>query len=321
MADEIDLEALKAGEKDLVNADFRDANLDGINLSHRDFSGAKFEKAKMRGTNLRRSILTRATFTRTDLSNSNLDGCTIPSTGFVQTNLTEAILVNANLNKAIFHSSILAGADLRGADFSNARLENDNDLTGAIADESTRFDGAHILRPMIKNPVFRYYRLERGRLIRKEEGILEEPEFAALRPVEQSEVREMVSNARQAIAAIVAEQTVAPQKGMLGHNNPPPEAAMSIEELGELDSALSMLSVEVESPAPDQSRVRAARTTTARFGQKIVDWASKYGAIYFEAFAKEAGTQTAKPHNIIALYLMVSGLLSQILMAIAAHFS
>lgn len=320
MADEIDLGALRAGEKDLVNADFREANLDGLNLSHRDFSGAKFQKATLRNANLRRSIMVGASFTRTDFTNANLDGCTIASTGFVRAILRDAILVNANFSRSIFNGTILAGADLRGADFSNARLVDDNDLTDAIVDEGTRFDGAHILRPMIKNPVFRFYRLERGRLIRKSDEEVLQSAGGAMDDMRRTEIQGLISSARQTLAAIVSEQSAAPQIEMMGHNNPPPEAAMTVEELVELDSALEEISTEVESEHPDSGKVDAAKSSLIRFGKVIADWAGKCGGWFFEEFAKEAGRNAAKPQYIAFMYLTLSGQLGHLLELIVGLF-
>jgi hypothetical protein len=320
VADPTDIAALNAGEKDLVNADFRGATLAGLSLSHRDFSGAKFDHAELPRTNLRRSILTRASFTQTNLSGANLDGCIATSTSFVHTNFDKAVLINASLRGAIFNNSNLCQADLRGADLQNVRLVEDNDLTGAVADETTRFDGAHVLRPMIKNPVFRFYRLERGRLIRKSEEESGEKPDASNIELARLGAREPIIRARETLASIRQQQGVSAKDGLIGHNNPPGGSALTARELDEVGSALNELSAEIESQSPNFDKIGAAKNVLRNTGNKIIEWVGKHQKFFFEEFFKEAGKNAAKPHVLATAYLIFSGQLSQIIQLITELF-
>ena len=165
MADEMDLAALAAGEKDLVQGDFRQANLVGEDLSNRDFTRAQFDKGNLQRSNLSKSVLSEASFTQADLSHANLEGCTGRS-NWVHTKLTSANLRNVKFAQSNFHTCDFRDADIRGADFSKANLIHDNDFNGVIANDATKFDGARILRPMARLSIFANYRLERGELKR-----------------------------------------------------------------------------------------------------------------------------------------------------------
>ena len=165
MADEMDLAALAAGEKDLVQGDFRQANLVGEDLSNRDFTRAQFDKGNLQRSNLSKSVLSEASFTQADLSHANLEGCTGRS-NWVHTKLTSANLRNVKFAQSNFHTCDFRDADIRGADFSKANLIHDNDFNGVIANDATKFDGARILRPMARLSIFANYRLQRGELKR-----------------------------------------------------------------------------------------------------------------------------------------------------------
>jgi len=118
---------------DLIEADFRGANLPYANLR-----GAKLLRADLSGANLRRADLRRADLNRADLSEANL----------LRADLSEANLPYANLRGADLRGALLDEADLRGdfrgANLIKARLSR-ADLRGADLSEAN-LRGAALFR-------------------------------------------------------------------------------------------------------------------------------------------------------------------------------
>ncbi len=118
----------KGRETKLLNADFSNANLEGVTLSYLNSSNAKFIRANLRGVSL----------VNTDLAGADLRGA----------DLTEAFLRGANL-----HMANLSEAKLKAADFENANLRGAN-LAGAQLEKAnlykTSIDGAIGLDPKWK---------------------------------------------------------------------------------------------------------------------------------------------------------------------------
>lgn len=318
MADVDDLDALARGDPDLVNADLREANLDASLMSHRDFSGAKFDRSTLRRANLQRSILTGASLSQTDLTNANLDGCTLVSTGLVHTVFTSAVLANTSFQGSTFIKSKLIDADLRGANFTNVRLTEDNDLTGAISDERTLFDGAHILRPMIRNPVFRYYSVERGRLVRNADNALEEPQQAVQGDGAKLEIAAQARDVQRTLVRL--KEMKVSHHGMMGHNNPPQDDILLETELAETEQALDQIVEEVGRKNPDTSVLKSAKIALIRIGRKIFEELGRNGNLFLGEFSKEAGKNLARPLSLSAVYLMLTGELNRLVEAIAMIF-
>jgi uncharacterized protein YjbI with pentapeptide repeats len=116
---------IKAGRKDLKDADLSGTNLSGVNLSE-----ANLHDADLRRANLRRANLRRANLREADLSEANLSWA----------NLFETDLSKANLSKGDLSGVDLSGANLRQANLSEADLSVTNlieanlieaDLSGA----------------------------------------------------------------------------------------------------------------------------------------------------------------------------------------------
>ena len=61
------------------------------------------------------------------------------------------------------------GADLVGADFRHTVINEGCSFNNAVVDATTRFDGAKIFRPLARQDAFRFYRVERGVLVRRED--------------------------------------------------------------------------------------------------------------------------------------------------------
>lgn len=318
MADEEDLMALQSGVSDLVHGDFRSANLAGQDLKNRDLSGTKFEKANLSSADLSQSSIKKSSFTRANLSGTDISYVQGNQTAFVHVNFSNSKFIESNFNSSHFAGCNFSSADLRGADFTDAYLEDDNNFSNTISDENTRFDGARILRPMIREPVFRYYRLERGRLIRKtEEDILEAPHE---NDVVQSDVLATIRDAERALSEVEVFASTHGGHGEIGHNAPPDEFALGTKDFSEGRRALDILRDEVESPQPDLERVEAAKKAAFVLMQKAASWSAGKIDLMAGEFMKEAGKNLASPGKMLALYLILSGQWAKLIAAIMRFF-
>lgn len=152
----------------MARRDFRGADLSDLDLRNRDFTGAHFDKANARGADFSGSTLQGAHTVGMQAPSANLARVTAPSSVFVNVDFNKANLREGGFDRSHFTKVDLRGADLRGTSFRNAHFNQGTDLDGALTDSETVFDGATILRPLARQPAFRFYRVERGVLIRNE---------------------------------------------------------------------------------------------------------------------------------------------------------
>ena len=316
MADEMDLAALAAGEKDLVQGDFRQANLVGEDLSNRDFTRAQFDKGNLQRSNLSKSVLSEASFTQADLSHANLEGCTGRS-NWVHTKLTSANLRNVKFAQSNFHTCDFRDADIRGADFSKANLIHDNDFNGVIANDATKFDGARILRPMARLSIFANYRLERGELKR-----IAGNEIPPVDEIEErrGDLQAALTEIESTLRNLVVQNDVQPEHGGIGHNNPPPEDRLGADEIEDGEQALATIRGEVLADNPDKHRVVDASKVLSKIAGKAADLASRNFGVFTEEFSKQAGKSLASPAGITALYLLFSGQWANLLNLLVKFF-
>lgn len=273
MADLVDLKSLSDGEQDLVHADFRAANLRGSALDRKNFSGAKFDEADLEGADFSRSTLVRASFIKAKMSDANFTGCNASQTGFVWADFRRANFRDANFSGAIFNRCDLSGADLRGADFQGVQLVENVTIEGVVIDETTKFDGASILRPMIRNPAFKYYELVRGKLVRRASGAPEPPgatdELAlGASRLELERALDESASTLQKIEEIMPTEP-APH-GAIGHNGPPVEFALSREDIYDLKDHLVALRGNVYANNLDAAQVERSKSFLGKYGSKIL---------------------------------------------------
>lgn len=129
-------------------ANFRSANLRGMDLSQSHLAEASLRGADLSGANLSGSDLHGADLSEAFLSHADLRN----------TNLTAAILTRVDMRTAAFEGAVmqaadlstssLAGANLAGLDFSGAVMQ-DTDLNGANLSQAnlsgTNLRGAHLM--------------------------------------------------------------------------------------------------------------------------------------------------------------------------------
>lgn len=135
---------IKTG-KHLIKANFRWANLKGINLSGlmmrvADFSNANLEnadlsKSKLGGAKFRSTTLYGANFQEAELNNSDFEHSFCDGANFRKANFKGAKLNYASLDEADFQESNLSFTELKMATLSEAKLQN-SDFTYAKMEEA-----------------------------------------------------------------------------------------------------------------------------------------------------------------------------------------
>jgi hypothetical protein len=129
----------------LAGADFRGANLDGVNFEYAHLSGSNFAGATLKNSVLRVARMSGADFTNADLSHSVCDSEYDGDLASI-TDLRHAILINANLSFASLRDIDLGGANLTRATFLKAKAPLSS-FAGAIFDSTVIVDsdlaGAH----------------------------------------------------------------------------------------------------------------------------------------------------------------------------------
>jgi uncharacterized protein YjbI with pentapeptide repeats len=169
MADSDDLEELLRGNTDMARRDLRGANLSGLDLSGRDFTAAHLEKVLAEKANFSEAKLSGLHSRGMAAPAANFNGVVAEGTVFFGMNLRGTSFRDAKLAASHFSGTNFDGADLVGADFRRAVINEGCNFENAIVDSTTRFEGAAIFRPLARQDAFRFYRVERGVLVRRDE--------------------------------------------------------------------------------------------------------------------------------------------------------
>jgi len=204
MADNDDLERLRRGSHDLAQGDFRDADLAELDISERDLTGAYLQKANAERANLSGSVLTGARLHYFKAPGANLSSVELKSTALTQVDFRGSDLRRGVFARSHFSKADLTGADLRGADFRGAHFNEGTLFDDCAADEDTLFDGATIFRPLAKQPAFRFYHVQRGKLVRNSD--VPEEERSAPEPPERTVASTRTSDGSAALIASVEQR-------------------------------------------------------------------------------------------------------------------
>jgi len=184
-------------------------------------------------------------------------------------------------------------------------MVTDNRFTGAISDSATRFDGARILRPQINFPVFRYYRLERGVLIRQEDQLKTSAKDAAEDGI--ANVLSAIQAADEALRDLTSAVLPVPSHGEIGHNEPPIEFVLGPADLTEAAIALDSIRAEISNPIPNSDILRQNRKRVGEYALKVAQWAAAKANIFTEEFVKSLGQKAASPAGLLSIALVFSG--------------
>lgn len=127
-----DLQGIQITNAFLAEASFRGANLNGANISGSDLRGADLSEAILGNTNLsyanlggaflNRADLRTAQFTGADLSGADLSGAYLAGGNLTQVNLSGATLLETDLQGVQASQAKFVGANLRGAKLANGHL-------------------------------------------------------------------------------------------------------------------------------------------------------------------------------------------------------
>lgn len=136
-----DLRGMNLSNAFLAEASFRGADLSSANLNGSDLRGADFSEAILADTHLSNAQLHHAVFARADLRSAHLQGASLreadlnsaqlagaylPNLDFSGANLQEADVRGAQAQNAVFASANLRGADFSQANLSGADLSHSN---------------------------------------------------------------------------------------------------------------------------------------------------------------------------------------------------
>lgn len=311
MADEEDLRRAREGEIDLAQSDLRQADLSGWDLSGRDFTGAHLEHAVAHGANFTQATLNKAELLKLDANGSNFSTAIAVSTVFYGVNFRGCNFSGGEFSRSHFSKTNLDGANFSGADFRDAYFNEGTSLEGAYADEAARFDGATVFRPLAREPVFRFYRIERGRLVR-----LTKPAEQSEQPLRQDLLREAPSEPVRALSAAVRQriaqrpmdiavmaaalsQGINDQVADLAAAKPNEPRALEAHEtyisfLRELSSGLrdihTALTVVLQSPEDNKKQEQLSRSAriAEELGNKLETWITANGQILMDFGFKTA---------------------------------
>lgn len=158
-----DLRGVDFGGMHLAEASFRGANVAGVNFSNADLRGADLAEADLQRANLRNAFLMGANFARANLRYADLQAADLGSANFGAAQMEGASLMNAKLHAsnlreadlrgAVMRHAILTEANFRGANLREAILEDAN-LTQADC-RDTNFENALFERTTIQDAIFR----------------------------------------------------------------------------------------------------------------------------------------------------------------------
>lgn len=309
MADEDDIRELRSGNVDLARRDFRDAKLLGVVARERDFSGAHLERANLGGADLSGSTLKGAHTLSMKAPEANLSSIKARSTTFVNVNFRGANLQGSDLSRSSFTKTAFDGADLRKVNFQTAIFNEGCSFDGCNVDVETRFDEARIFRPLARQNAFRFYRVERGVLIRNEDGA--QPQTATQSAeADKADIERAISSLLSALKhaeALVDKRT---SIAGLGHNNPP--GPLEATDYNEIVETLEATKAEVRSSNPSPEKLRSALRVVESSAKRTLSWAGQKLNIFSEEFARESGKTLASKTVVVTAWLWVTDLMGKV---------
>lgn len=315
MADQDDIEAAIAGEIDLVRRDFRGADFTGKELKDRDFSGSFIEGARLDGANLSGSVLSGVTMTDTPARQADLSGIVAHGSAF-NSDFSGSDLRAAKLTGSVFgRSCIFSGADLRGALVDRGTIMEGASFKDAIIDETTKFDGTDVSRKTAADPTFRFYKVERGVLVR----ITENDETSAAHDQSKATALIAAQDALKALTALNADDfSTSTASPGIGHNNPPDPTPIDRSELSQVLIAVENVVQIVQSTHPERAQLSVQIAAVERTADKIAAWVARKADLAADEFAKQLGKTLADGRVLLAIWLTASGKLTALIEAVSA---
>ncbi len=101
------------------------------------------------------------------------------------------------------------------------------------------------------------------------------------------------ADAERALLAVPAGESIGDGGVVgIGHNQPPPEFAITVADRTETLAAIAAVRQEALSPSPSTSKLRAAGQTIARVAGKVAKWIGSKADAAADEFAKTVGKAT-----------------------------
>ncbi|WP_109116713.1 pentapeptide repeat-containing protein [Azospirillum sp. TSO22-1] len=311
MADVEELLRLQAGDIDFAHTDLREADLSGMDLSARIFIGAHLEKAVARGTRFRRAKVTDAHMMQLDAASADFSEAEGISTSYWGVNFSGANFSKSNFSRSRFEKVNFDRVNFRGADFRDAVFEEGTSFKGAFADANTLFDGATIFRPLAKEDVFRFYRVELGKLVRITDAEERPEQFLRLKVISQpgidaaapassvAVIRQKIASQSNEVSAMAAALAFAIDEHLdeLAEKKPNDPQALEFHEqytsflsaiadgLRQIHAALLEASKEVVASKKEE-KLSLAALTAKRLGDEVRSWIDDNGKLVIDYGAK-----------------------------------
>ena len=174
---EAELNKAKLNGAKLIRAKLIGAKLNDAKLIKADLNGADLSRAKLNfvgdlnfvadlsGAKLNKAILNDAELIGAELNGAALNKAILNKVILIDAKLIKADLREAKLNGADLKEAKLIKADLRGAKLNGADLTGaGTDLTGAIYDDETKFNGTKYESKAMRDKVKMEYRPNKSRI-------------------------------------------------------------------------------------------------------------------------------------------------------------
>ena len=120
---------MKKELKEVLNNNFADMDLRGVDFTGQNLTGANFAGANLEGACFIDAILVNANFEGANLKNTDFSCVNAWSANFNETNCRNAIFLSANLTEASFEESDLDEASFAQANLTGANLQDTNIIT------------------------------------------------------------------------------------------------------------------------------------------------------------------------------------------------
>lgn len=321
MADEADLAALRSGEKDMVRRDFRDAK-----FIDEDFSNCNFSY----------SLLSKGEFVRIKFKDAILNHIQAQSAKFIDCDFTGAFMVGpgtmtnvdfsgskfvaSRFNNCVFYGVNFWGVDFTDADFSESHFEVGCQFEAASSGVTTKFDHVAIRRSLASADVFRYYKVENGVLIRKNEELINISQSTnkdhSLMKIIQNEVMEIKST----IDRLSKLQHKLAEYGNVGHNSM--AFGIDIIDVSFDDLIKNVNIIDEESKKEghqDGEKIKSSIDVIQNDSSKIWDWIRSKIDKFADSLFAEMGKTAADWKTYVGLWACLSGKLDS-LVNVAVNF-
>lgn len=209
---------------------------------------------------------------------------------------------------------IFKNSDLSFANFSSSIIGEGCAFTGVIVNEETKFDNVSILRSLAKEDAFRYYLVDKGKLVRKRdaEHLGSSSESARIKAVKS--ISNDVNAAILQISEIeIFERRIAEDIGY-GHNSgavwSAPEDVSILEikqQLIELRDFVATNSVIDIGALEEKTKVLEGESS------KIARWIGDRFTKFADSFVAELGKSAANWKVYVGLWAVLSGKIDSVI--------